>query len=68
VTLRSDPVGPIPDGAARVARAAFPRGSRYLQMRDVLGTIFADADFAALYPARGRLVEAPWRLALVTVM
>lgn len=68
MSLRPDPIGPVPAETARVARAAFPKGSRYLQMRDVLGTIFADADFAALYPARGRPVEAPWRLALVTVM
>jgi transposase len=68
VTLRPTAIGPIPDETVRVARAAFPKGSRYLQMRDALGTIFADADFAALYAARGRPVEAPWRLALVTVM
>ena len=68
MSLRSDPIGPIPDETARVAGAAFPKGSRYLQMRDVLGTIFADAAFAALYPTRGRPAEAPWRLALVTVM
>jgi transposase len=37
-------------------------------MRDALGTIFTDTDFAALYPDRGRPVEAPWRLALVTIM
>src|SRR5688500_20317340 len=37
-------------------------------MRDALGTIFTDADFAALYATRGRPVETPWRLALVTVM
>jgi transposase len=66
--LRPDPIGPIPDATVQVARAAFPKGTRYLQMRDVLGAIFADADFAALYPVRGRPVEAPWRLALVTVM
>ena len=58
----------FPQDVVRVARAAFPHGSRYLQMRDALGTIFTDADFAALYPDRGRPVEAPWRLALVTVM
>jgi transposase len=68
VTLRPDPIGPVPDETVRVARAAFPHGSRYLQMRDALGTIFTDADFAALYSDRGRPVEAPWRLALVTVM
>lgn len=68
MTLRSDPIGPVPAETARVACAAFPHGSRYLQMRDALGTIFTDTDFAALYPNRGRPVEAPWRLALVTVM
>jgi len=68
VSLRPDPIGPIPEETVRVARAAFPKGSRYLQMRDALGTIFTDADFAALYPDRGRPVAVPWRLALVTVM
>jgi transposase len=68
VSLQPAPIGPVPDETVRVARAAFPKGSRYLQMRDVLGTVFADTDFAALYAARGRPVEAPWRLALVTVM
>jgi transposase len=68
VTLHPDPIGPIPVETDRVAHAAFPKGSRYLQMRDALGTIFTDADFAAHYPDRGRPVETPWRLALVTVM
>ena len=68
MTLRPDPIGPVPAETARVARAAFPKGSRSLQMRDALGTIFTDTDFAALYPGRGRPVETPWRLALVTVM
>lgn len=68
MTLRPDPIGPVPAETARVARAAFPKGSRYLQMRDALGTIFTDTDFATHYPNRGRPVEAPWRLALVTVM
>jgi transposase len=51
-----------------VARAAFPNGNRYLQLRDALGPIYDDAAFAALFPRRGRPAEAPWRLALVTVM
>jgi transposase len=37
-------------------------------MRDELGTLYADNDFAALFPTRGQPAEAPWRLALVTVM
>jgi transposase len=57
----------VPDDTARIARAAFPHGNTYLNLRDQLGTVFADEDFAALYPTRGRPAEAPWRLALITV-
>lgn len=39
-----------------------------MRMRDALGTIYEDADFAALFPSRGQPAEPPWRLALVTVM
>ena len=68
MSVRPDPIGPMPEETARVAHAAFPKGSRYLQMRDALGTIFTNTDFAALDPDRGRPGEVPWRLALVTVM
>jgi transposase len=37
-------------------------------MRDAFGVIFADNEFAALFPSRGQPAEAPWRLALVTLM
>jgi transposase len=37
-------------------------------MRDAFGAIFADHEFAALFPTRGQPAEAPWRLALVTIM
>jgi transposase len=68
MSLRLHPVTPVPEETARVARAAFPRGhNTYLALRDELGTLFADEDFAALYPERGQPAEAPWRLALVTV-
>lgn len=68
MSLRPEVIGPVPEETARVAHAAFPRGNVYVQMRDVLGTIYDDADFASLFAARGRPAEAPWRLALVTVM
>jgi transposase len=38
-----------------------------MQMRDALGSIYHDEQFADLFPARGQPAEAPWRLALVTV-
>jgi transposase len=68
VSLRPESIGPVPEETARVARAAFPKGNRFMQMRDVLGAVYADADFAARFPPRGRPAEAPWRLAFVTVM
>src|SRR5688500_3240376 len=37
-------------------------------MRNVLGTIYDDEDFAELFEVRGRPAIAPWRLALVTLM
>ena len=68
MSLRPQSDVAIPEQTARVARAAFPNPSRYMRMRDELGPLFADEDFADLFPRRGRPVVAPWRLALVTVM
>lgn len=58
----------IPGETVKVARAAFPKGTLYMQMRDELGTIYRDEIFAPLYPDRGQPAQAPWRLALVTIM
>jgi transposase len=58
----------VPDDTARVARAASRRGNPYVLLRDRLGAVFADADFADLYPRLGQPAYAPWRLALVTLM
>jgi transposase len=58
----------VPEETQRIARAAFPKGSRFMTMRDELGTLFVDDQFLDLFPAEGQPAEAPWRLALVTVM
>jgi transposase len=62
------PIPPVPDDTVRVARAAFRRGSPCLLLRDRLGVVFSDADFADLYPRLGQPAYAPWRLALVTLL
>ena len=62
------PIPPVPEDTARVARAAFRRGNLCLVLRDRLGAIFSDADFADLYPRLGQPAYAPWRLALVTLL
>ena len=68
MSLRPQPIGPIPEQTVWVAHAAFPKGNPYLTLRDHLGTIFQDNDFAALFPAWGYPGLPPWRLALVTLM
>ncbi len=47
------PIPLVPDDTARVARAAFRTRKPYLILRNRLGTLFTDADFADLYPKRG---------------
>jgi transposase len=68
MSLHPQPIGAIPEETARVARAAFPKGSPYLTLRDHLGTIYDDGDFPALFPASGQPGLPPWRLALVTLL
>ena len=68
MSLKSSPIPPIPEVTACVARAAFPHGNVVMQLRDALGTIYTDEVFANLFPTHGQPAEAPWRLALVTVL
>ena len=68
MSLRSQPLPPVPEDTTRIAQAAFRRGNPYMLLRDRLGALFADADFADLYSTLGQPAYAPWRLALVTLM
>jgi transposase len=68
MSLKPQPIAPVPQETARVARAAYPKGNVYMQMRDVLGSMYTDEDFTDLFPKEGQPAEAPWRLALVTVL
>ncbi len=68
MSLKPQPIGPIPSETMRVAKAAFPTGSLFMKMRDELGTLYQDEMFAGLFPHDGQPALAPWRLALVTIM
>lgn len=68
MSLKPQPIGPVPEETTRVARAAFPKGTIYTRMRDELGIVWEDEDFSGLFPTRGQPAMAPWRLALVTAM
>ena len=67
MSLKPSAIPPIPEETARVAQAAFPQQAPLLRLHDVLGPLYADPQFADLFPARGQPAAAPWRLALVTV-
>jgi transposase len=68
MSLKILPIPPVPEKTARVVRACFPHGTLVVQLRDALGTLYSDEDFADLFPVHGQPAEAPWRLALVTVL
>jgi transposase len=68
MSLKILPIPAIPEETARVVGACFPHGTLVVQLRDVLGALYSDEDFADLFPTRGQPAEAPWRLALVTVL
>jgi transposase len=67
MSLHRQPIGEIPAETARVARAAFPKGSVVMRLRDEFNALYQDEDFRRFYPTRGQPALVPWRLALITV-
>jgi transposase len=57
----------IPAETERVARAAFPKASAIMRIRDELGMLFADHDFATLFSEVGQPALSPSRLMLITI-
>ncbi|MGW3194932.1 transposase, partial [Streptomyces sp. NPDC001118] len=68
MSMRPAGDGEVPAETVRVAQAAFPKGSLAIRLRDELGVLFADEQFADLFPSRGRPAWSPGRLALVLVL
>jgi transposase len=66
--MKPQEISPVPAQTARIAQAAFRQPTLARHLRDTLGLLYKDADFAALFPTRGQPAEAPWRLAVVTVL
>jgi transposase len=59
MSLKPQAICPVPAETVQVARAAYPKGNLYMHMRDVLGSISTDEDFADLFPKDGQPTEAP---------
>src|SRR5262245_41673363 len=57
----------IPEPTLQVARAACPKGHPYMRMRDALGPLYTNRQFAPLFSHPGRPAEAPAQLALITI-
>src|ERR1041384_2176203 len=68
MSMGASEMGTIPEETKRVAQAAFPKGNRYMQMRDELGVLFEEADWKHAYSRLGQPGLSAWRLMLVTVM
>lgn len=58
----------VPDDTAALFEALYPNGHPFIALREELGSIFTDAQFAHLYTSGGRPVESPATLALVLVL
>ncbi len=58
----------IPEETMRIARAACPKGTLAMRLRDALAELYQDEHFASLYPVEGQPAYKPWRLAIVTVL
>ena len=68
MALKPQALAPIPAETARVAHLIWPKGNRYLQLRDERGTIYTDELLVKLYPKLGSWAEAPWREAVIGIM
>nr|WP_222109932.1 IS1182 family transposase [Streptomyces cupreus] len=58
----------IPARTLKTARAACPKGTPAMLIRDRLDVLFEDEEFAGLYPSDGRPGLSPGQLALVSVL
>jgi transposase len=58
----------VPADTARAARAAFPRGSLAIRIRDELGEVWSDQRFRGLFGVRGKPGISPAQLMIVLVL
>ncbi|MEX5713841.1 IS1182 family transposase [Parafrankia sp. FMc6] len=68
MSLQPQPWPEVPLATAKVARKAFRKGTPAMRIRDELGPLFTDEEFAVAFAARGRPGLSPGQLALVSVL
>ena len=57
MSLNQEPIGPVPEETVRVVQAVFFLGNKCIRLREALGTIFDDTEFADLFSSTGRPVK-----------
>ena len=63
MSLATEPIFDVPEQTAQKARAAFPKGNIYMQMRDELGVFYDNDQFSKLFSDTGanpRLAPGAW--------
>jgi transposase len=68
MSLKSPNPLEIPAETVRIAKAAFPKGNFCIRLRDEMGTVYQDEQFATLFSKEGQPALAPWRLVLVSIL
>lgn len=58
----------IPEETARIAKAAFPKRSPFMVMRDEIGILYENSEFSDLFSHQGQPAESPGNLAMVMIM
>ena len=66
--LRFQPLKAIPPQTVEVAKAALGKDNIIIKLRDELGTLSQDSDFAEVFSSEGQPGICPWRLAMVCVL
>jgi transposase len=68
MSLKPNQTFGIPLETARVAQAIFPEGNAIMRLRDELGCLYSEDQFADLFPANGHPAESPAVLAWVLIL
>lgn len=68
MSVQPRPWPEVAEQTVMVARAAFPKGTLAMRVRDELPGLFTDEQFASAFGVRGRPGISPGQLALVTVL
>lgn len=59
MSMYPEPHFDVPELTAKIAQANFPKGNKYVKMRDESGTIYKDEQFVDLYPQVGQSAIPP---------